>query len=138
MEKQITDLVEQVKNGEIDGLKAYIELKRLEKTLSESIKTVQEFALTEAAKYGQKTFEFHNAKIELKSGAGTWKFDSYEKYNSVKTQLKSIEENMKAAYNASQKMQTVVDESGEIIPPAQYIAGKDTLAVMLKKENVNS
>ena len=64
-------LSQQVVSGDVDALKAYIQLKQAEKEIAEAIKVVQPLAIDEADKYSGKTFQAFGAIIEKKNGAQT-------------------------------------------------------------------
>src|SRR3972149_2237161 len=114
----VIEITQKVQDGEIDPLKAYIEFKAFEKKFKECMLAVQELAIAESRKYGQKTFTAFNAEITLKSNPGTWTFESDEYYKRKKM-LKDFEDQMKASYYAKEKNSIIVDDiSGEIITPA--------------------
>lgn len=132
MEKLILKIADDAVIGLINPLKAYIELKRIEKALRLALESVNESALSEAKKYGQKSFDQFGANIELRANAGKWNYDHIPHWTKIKEQLKSIEENSKLAFKQQQKGQTMVDADGVIIAPAQYAEGKDNLFIKLK------
>lgn len=59
------ELLQGLDEGTLDGLKIMIELKRLEKQIDHVKATASKLAADEAAKFGQKSFDFHGAKVEL-------------------------------------------------------------------------
>lgn len=128
MTEQIHLMVAQVLEGSEPALKSYIELKKLEKTVTEAIKQVQDLALDEADKYGQKSFSAFGAKVELKSGASRWDFSNVHHVLSAKETLKKFEELAKIAATSSDP---IYDSDGLQVEPATKIEGKSTLAVTL-------
>jgi hypothetical protein len=65
----IFELQQQVIDGNANALEAYINLKKLEKALASVIANVQPYAMDEASRYGERTFDKFGAKVELKNAA---------------------------------------------------------------------
>lgn len=117
------ELANQVEQGVVNPLDSYIALKKAQDELTEALKIVQPFALNEAEKYGQKSFEAFGAKIELRNGASTYKFCGH---------ILSLEEKLKKLKEMSKQGEFADPETGEIIEKASKIEGKSTLAVSFK------
>jgi hypothetical protein len=130
---EITELKNLVLDGESNALAAYVALKEFERELADALKAVKPLALDEAESFGEKTFDAYGAKISVKNGPGTWKYDGIHQYTVAKATLKSIEDLAKKAYEAKKAGMTVVDAHGEIIQPAEYKEGETTISITLNK-----
>lgn len=118
------ELSEGVLNGDLNALSVYIDLKRFEKDLAEAIKEVQGFAIQEAEKYPEKSFEAFGASVEKKNGTSRWDYSNIREWNLAKERLKQIEVIAQVGG---------MDESGNEIPKAFKIEGKPTISISFKK-----
>jgi hypothetical protein len=120
------ELATKVVNGDVNPLKAYIELKNAQAELEAALKTVQPLAIDEADKYKEKSFKAFGAIIEKRNAPSTWDFSQVAAYQQAKQRLKYIEDVSKAGggYDA---------ETTEEITKAIRIEGKSSIAVKLVK-----
>ena len=116
-----------VEDGEINALDAYIELKRQEKEIKEQLSAIQDEAISEAQKFGEKTFDYKEAKVEVKNAAGRWSFKHLDWHKEAKDK----EEAAKNAYKAAIKGEQYITSDGEVVEPAEYTEGKTTIAIKL-------
>ncbi len=116
-------------DGEIDALTAYIQLDAIEKEAKRFKEQIQEMAVSEADKYGAKTFQFNGYEIQRRAAAGRWKFDHISDWQGKQFELKEIEEKHKQAFKMAEKGDTYITEGGEVVEPAQYTPGKETIAL---------
>lgn len=72
---------------------------------------------------------FAGYEIQCKSAAGRWKYDHIPAWTQHNNYIKAVEEQAKIAYKAKQAGQTMVDSNGEVIEPADYTPGADTIAL---------
>lgn len=128
----VNDLVKSVRDGETNPLQAYIQLKRIELEVSEALKEISDLAIDEANKYPEKRFTAYNAEVEKKSAASRWKYDHIPQWWSASQKLKTLEEMAKKAIDFEGG--TLVDENGEVIPPAIKVEGKSIISIKLKDE----
>jgi len=128
---EIAAMLMAVEDGNENPLRAYVELKRIEKVVEESIKQVFPEALTEASKYSEKTFSFNGAEITKKANPGRWDYKSCPRVEDVAAQLKEAQEQAKAAYNQSQKGALLLDGDQCVIEPASYMHGSDSLSIKI-------
>lgn len=133
MEKELIKIADDAFNGNTDPIEAFVQLKRFEKKLKECIESVQPLAIKESySKYSEKTFDAFGARIEKKRAAGSWDFSAIESWNNSKAKIKAIEEMSKAAYQSSLKSIVMTDDStGEIIQPASFKEGADTISIKI-------
>ena len=124
----IDTIKQDVEQGNIDALEAYVQLKSIEKEVKESISMVQEFALQEAEKYGPGKFDAFGAEINVKNGAGRWSYKELPWWNTYQLEQDAA----KQAYKMGQKGQKLVTEDGEVIIPAEFTPGKLTLSIRIK------
>jgi len=109
-------------------LLTYIQMKRLEKCLKESIESIQQIAIDEGLKYNQKSFSAFGAKVEMKSAPARWDYSKCIQVQHLSAKLKTMQELAQIA------MQTeMYDEDGMQIEPAKKIEGKQSIAITLEK-----
>lgn len=128
----ILDTVNATESGHCDPLKAYINLYRLNKVVSEAMEQIKHMALNEADKY-PKTFQFAGAEIQQKSTPGRFVFTRLPEWNEQKFKLKQIEDKYKQAWAAREKNLHTVTDDGEIIDLSEleYVPGGQTIAIKL-------
>ncbi len=118
------ELINDVLEGRKNPLEVYIELKRSEKEMVNAIKAIQDLAIDEATKYGQKTFKEYGVEITMKSGGGRWEYkhlDWFEAYEKLK-------EDAVKAYKSDLDM---ITKEGEVVQPAVFKPNKDTISIKL-------
>jgi hypothetical protein len=127
----MTDVVKlmfDVEEGNASALDAFCHLTRLEKQIKAAKEQIQSQAINEAQMYG-KTFTHMGFEIQCRSGAGRWKFDHLDEWVVAKNQLATVEDMAKWAYKSEEKGVLPVTDDGDIIQPAVYVAGSDTIAL---------
>lgn len=127
MIEQIINLQEQVEEGQISALETMIELKKVEKVLQAAIKDIKEAAENEAAMYGKGEHELSGAKFTMRSAAGRYDFKHLAWYS----QFKQMEADAKEAFKASEKGHQYISNDGEIVEPASYTPGKESLFISI-------
>lgn len=132
----ITKLSFEINSDMINPLDAYCEIIRMEKTLKTLKEKVQPLAVVEAQKHG-KQFAYSGFEIQCKSAAGRWKYDHIPVYKNHIDYIKQLEEQAKLAYKAKQSGQIMMDENGEVIEPADYTPGSDTISLRELKSEGN-
>lgn len=125
---EIITKVQKAEDGDIDALLVYVELKRVAKVLEDSLKQIQPLALSEANKYGQKSFKAFGSTITLKANPGQWKYEGCTDVLKAAENLKELQESAKDSYRLAVKGQIMVD-GDVIIPAAQYVPGADSISV---------
>ena len=129
----IVELLLKVEEGNESPLKAYAQLKQHSKIVSEAINQVEQYALEEAEGYGEKTFEDHGFKFEVRSGSKRWDFSEIELWNNYNAGMKELEAKYKASYNAYEKGIQSVDEEGEVVPVPKVTFTKSSIIVKESK-----
>ncbi len=127
----MTDVVKlmfDVEEGNASALDAFCQLTRLEKQIKAAKEQIQSQAINEAQMYG-KTFNHMGFEIQCRSGAGRWKFDHLNEWIVEKNKMAAIEHAAKWAYQSIEKGITPITDDGDIIQPAVYVAGSDTIAL---------
>lgn len=125
----VSELVQNAIDGIENPLKAYAVLKELQKQVSDGISQIEEAAIEEASKYGEKTFEAMNYKFEIREGARRYSFKNIEQWNEASKKLKDIEALCKQAAMAYEKGKTIIDDDGEVVPIAEVTFSKSSLVV---------
>ena len=131
-------IIDQVESGSIDSLEVHIRCKALITALGQVIESIETLTLAEAEKHG-KSFEFKNARIEVKELGSKWHFDKSNdsKYFSIKSNIEKldIERKDRETFLKSLKQKTSIldEETGELIEvfPA-YKTSKTGITVTLK------
>ena len=124
----IVNLLFDVEEGNASALDAFCQLTRIEKQIKAAKEQIQSQAINEAQMYG-KTFQHMGFEIQCRAGAGRWKFDHLDEWVVAKNQLATVEDMAKWAYKSEEKGVLPVTDDGDIIQPAVYVAGSDTIAL---------
>ena len=124
----LTRLVDDALAGLVEPLDTYILFKKLETTIKEAIKLLQDGATEDAIKYGKGDHLVQGTYINVKASAGRWVFS--DRVQAAKDELKRLQEQEKAAYKNNVVM---VDEDGVEIPKANYFQGKEIVSIKVPK-----
>jgi hypothetical protein len=128
----LADYAIQQDSGAIDPLAAFITLSRIEKMAADLKGQLKDQAMSEAAKWSEKTFHYFGCEVQKKASAGRWDFKGIKEWHDVKARLITIEERAKAAYLQATKFgATTVTADGEEVELPTYTAGGETLAIKL-------
>ena len=106
-------------------------MKSLEKVLKDAITQIQPLAIDEAAKHSDKEFDFHGAKVHVRSAATRYSFKHIKEWTEANKTLKDIEANAKESLKLKLKGQNMVSDDGEIIEAADFTPGKETIYIKL-------
>lgn len=123
------ELVQNVLNGDESPLKAYAILSLLQKDIDKAVKEIKEYALEEANKYPDKTFEDYGFKFERRNGSARYSFKHIEEWSNLKEQLSDVEQRAKQAYSSYKSGLTSVSEDGEVMELPEVTYGSDVLVV---------
>lgn len=130
----ISQLVQDVHDGNESPLKAYGIIKEVQKYVETCVKEIESSALNEAQRWDEKQFDTDGFHFEKRNGSARYDFSGIEEYNRVKDNLKQLEEKYKVAFRSWQKGITPVDdETGEVIPQPKVTYSKDVLIVKSTK-----
>ena len=125
-------MVDAVETGAVRPLEVFAELSKIEKLAKEAKEQVRGAALAEAAYYPEKQIPIAGVIVEKKAAAGRWDFKGIRAWSETKERLAAIEEQAKAAYQASQKFSShMATADGEEVELPIYTAGGETLAVKI-------
>lgn len=131
MVNELIKMADDANNGLQNALKVYIDLKRIEKTLSDCLESVKEGAIAEANKYPQKSFELNGAKIEKKKSASRYIYSNIPQWVRAKGVVTQLEALAKQSYEANKKGLSIIDSDGIIVPCPEFREGDDTIAITL-------
>lgn len=138
----VLSVVDQLQSGNVDPLKVHLHVKCMEEIIKQlNANTIYKSSVLEAAeKYGEKSFSFNNAKVEIKEVGVKYDFSKcsdaaliqmYSDQEALDKKIKARETMLKAVDG---KGMTVVDEStGEaytVYPPAK--SSTTSIAITLK------
>lgn len=133
MQNTIVKLVTDVNDGHENPLKAYALLRQWGKDIDSALKEIEEYALLEAKKY-PKTFEQYGFEFTRSEGARRFDFKGCQSWVKTSTELKEIEERLKATWNLHQKIGQVASaETGEELELPVCNFGKESLTIKIKK-----
>lgn len=79
-----------VEDGEVDALDTLIKLSWLQTTLESCIKAIRTHALTEAEKYGQKSFRAFGCDIQIKETGVKYDYSDSEEWRQMSEQEKEM------------------------------------------------
>lgn len=136
------DLISKIENGEADPLKIHLQLKCAEDLIKQiNANTIYKKALLDAAEsYGQKSFEFHNSKVEVKEAGVKYDYSKCNDPEYVALAIQQTELDGKVKERESflksvpskglEIVNTETGETGTIYPPAK--SSTTTVAITLK------
>ena len=125
----VEQITNQVHEGNLNALDAFIALKESKKEIEAALKEIEEDALLEASKYGAKTFDHAGWKIQLKDGSRRWNFKECQSWNTAKETLTEVEATLKAAYQAGERNLHAVTEDGEELELPQVTYSKSSISI---------
>lgn len=127
----LDEKIQKIYDGEESALAFFIELKNLAAQIEQAKKEIEQSALDEARRYDNQALLGY--KVEVRSSAGAWDFSGWSKYNKAKETLKALEEQAKVAAKLNQNGGNAVDDEGEVITPAVFKPGKETIFLTKSK-----
>lgn len=134
--RTLHDLNENLINGHVDPLKAYIALREINDLTQDLMKTYRDQAVAEVTKHGGK-YEQDNWTISVQKSAGRWDFKAIPEWVRQHEALKVIEEAGKESYKIFLKGNNMVTSDGEIVTRAQFTEGSETLIFKQKPNKSN-
>jgi hypothetical protein len=117
--------IQKINDGEESSLALFIELKDFLSVIEKAKKEIEQSALDEARRYDKQSLL--GFKVEVRSCAGAWDFSGWSKHTKAKETLKALEEQAKVAAKLSLNGSNAVDDEGEVITPAVFKPGKETI-----------
>jgi len=109
-------VAEQVEEGTINPLTAYIQLRYVKEGIEAAIKSIEEAAIEETRKYGREEIMNNGAVVRLVEGTPRYSYKNIPQWNVLKDKMAKIEELAKVASKGMKGF--IVDENGEEIPAA--------------------
>ena len=131
--EQLHEKVSQAVEGTVPALDVYANLSILKKELDNLISQVKPLALDEAKNESEKTFNRNGVQFSFTNGRANYDFSGDSIYSEYKQVLKQREALMKQASKAWELNNQIVDENGEVVPPAKVTYSADSLSVKLVK-----
>lgn len=122
-------IIEQVNNGYMTALDAYILLDTQKKQLEEAISSVKEDAVEEARKLGTDngTVTYRDVKLQKVASRASYSYSHIPTWIDRKSELQNVEELAKLA--AKYGKPQADPDTGEFIPPAIVTYSKEGLSV---------
>lgn len=115
------ELTEKVKEGILNPLIVYKDLKEQQHQLEEALKEIQPLAIEERLKDPEKVVKIGNALIELRSTPSQWDFSGVKEIAICQGRLEYLKNIAKAGGG--------MDASGNEIERAYKIEGKQSIAI---------
>lgn len=131
--QDIINIVDKAKSGDVNALKAYGDLKKIQFIINVAVKQVEPIAFEEADKYDEKQFDYAGFHFEKRNGSKRFSYKNIPEWQTYDKAKKDCEARYKQAFLSSQKGLLPVTTDGEelILPEVTYT--KDSLIV---KRNV--
>lgn len=123
-------MAEQVLFGEISPIEAHLKLSLIKDMADDVLKQIKPSVSDAMDLYGKDKPTVAGWIVEKVNGGSTAKFDHNPEWVRLKQQLTDLEEKMKSAA----KGMTVVDEHGEVIPPAIFVPREDSIRKTFKSK----
>jgi hypothetical protein len=115
----ISKLIQAVEAGEESPLTAYATLKAIADDAKDAMDHIKAYAISEAEKYGDKTFVVDGFEFTLNAGKRTYDFKTLPDWAEASKFIKELEARYKSAASAAEKGNKMLDDdTGEIIPAA--------------------
>ena len=109
-------VAEQVEEGTINPLTAYIQLRYVKEGIEAAIKSIEEAAIEETRKYGKEEIMNNGSVVRLVEGTPRYSYKNIPQWNVLKGKMAKIEELAKVASKGMKGY--IVDENGEEISAA--------------------
>ena len=116
-------MAEQVLFGEISPLEAHLKLSLIKDIADDVLKQIKPSVSDAMDLYGKDKPTIAGWVVEKVNGGSTAKYDHNPEWVKLKEQMTALEDKMKSAA----KGMTVVDEHGEVIPPAIFVPREDSI-----------
>ena len=126
---ELDNILQGVEDGTISHLTAYARLKVVEKQVKAAITSLQEDAVGEAEKYGEKSFKAHGFVFELRQGPRRWDFKGLPAWAEKKQELADVEATARAAYSAYEKGLISASSDGEEVVLPKVTFAKSSIVV---------
>lgn len=126
---ELMDIVDGVERGSRSALLTYAEMKRFSDIVIKAVKQIEDLATEEAYTYGEKDFETHGFKFQIRNGATRYSYKNIPAWQIVQEELKEVEERYKAAFIARQKGLLTASLDGEELVLPEITKSKDSLVV---------
>jgi hypothetical protein len=124
-------------NGEVDALHAYSILSAIESNVSDVTSELKAAALDAAKDQLQRESGetvYRGFKVTVRGGRKLWDYSHIPMHGKLKSELSALEKDAQAAYDASLRGVTHVDDNGEV-KPAAVLKGvsESSLSIKLAK-----
>lgn len=126
---ELEHMIQRVNEGYENELEMFCFFSDAEKAFKLAKDKILDAALKEREKYDEKTVSVYGKKISFQQ-SGKFYYDENDTWNNQKKKLDEIQELMKQSYHSASKGVVMVDENGEVIPAAKYVANKKSLKIV--------
>lgn len=129
----IVKILDDVEDGNISALKAYMDIKREADIYAAALKQIKDAAIDEAEKYGKGEHDAEGGRFQVKNASGKYSYKHIEAWVAANKVLKDLEDGYKKAAQEREKGRNVVTDDGEIVEPADFTPGATTIAILKTK-----
>jgi len=126
----VDTIITAIEEGHLNPLDAFVHLKYINTLTEAARKKITAQAVAEAEKHG-KTFDHEGAEITVKGAAGKWDYSDIPEIEQLEEDLKALKYLHRQAAGNKDGNNTVT-RGGEIVEPAIYTPGGQTLSVKFK------
>jgi hypothetical protein len=131
LKQAIQDIALSVENGTANPAETYALLYGISKTVEECIAAIKEAAIEEVTKYGKDGVDHFGLHLTTKPAGGRWNFKGVSVHAELSARLKVVEELAQTAYRTGGG---IADPDGQLIQPAMYLPGSDTIVCTKTKQ----
>ena len=118
-----------MEGNELNPLEAFATIKKMGKMFDKTKGIIESEAISEAEKFGSKSFDKAGIKFELRDGAKTFDYKGIKEIDDLEEQLKQAKEKYKNAYLNAQSGNMTVSEDGEVLELPLVKFSKQSLIV---------
>ena len=129
VKEQVCNILAQVERGDLNSLYAFRFLHFMEKVSKEAKAKLLDQAINEAQKYPLAQGDIDGSNFKVKSSAGRWDFTEIPQIKELETSLDAEKENAKSSFKQLMKGIRMVNEAGELVTPAKFTPGKETIEI---------
>ena len=122
--------IQEVIDGKADPIEVLAFIKEQIAYFEKCKEQIEDYAISEAEKFGAKSFEYKGFKVELREGSRRFNFKNIPQWQKLSTELKDVEEQAKMAFAAYEKGKNLtVTEDGEVMQLPEVSYSKKSLII---------
>jgi hypothetical protein len=128
--EELSKFVTDVEEGNLNALRAYAEIKRLESYVSHAKRQIEPLAFEEADKYPEKSFEAEGFNFEKRNGGISYNYKGIPEWMEIENKKKALEKQAQTTWKLYQQTgRRPITDDGEELPLPEITPRKDSLVV---------